>query len=664
MTNILFPNLSIVEVTDGTNITQCLVTAVSGTSVTVATSNQRILWTNAAATATRIHGYGALHWGTNSNDAAYVNVSSDASTNCPVFVYVVDSGSMFVSNAYGQSGSHSPNNSIVIGNQPGQVGQQVDAQMCFTNCTEWIVANPEHPYVTVNNIRPNFGRGVTQDGNRAKQGPLDYGMALMHRVWTFNPKDTSNASNNSHRWPIVRLSGEANTLQKEWAWYVDGFGGNTALNMWDETLPTISTSYVRIRIRARSVGTGYSQAVTAVGNGGTNIANMALTPTMQIFEYVIATPATWIGVKNVGGTGFQLVWANPNSFYVAGASVEELSANEVGFVNGTLQVIGTITPTGGLVAPVSILSNSASTQAPITLGRTAAEATIVIPWTAGQYSTSAAAGDLVIRNEAVGRSIWLQTGGAGAAIQILGTATSILGGAIITGVLQTNSGIVGLAPGGGGYQAPFSSSAFEAEIGSSSLITIGDQSAGGGNPAITFYRTAAGGRNGSAYRLLGATSGPVFKIQRGTTNANYGAETYTDVATFDAAGLVTLASGLTVSASGVTVTGNSTITGTLGGLTGLTFTSGNLTVADAGNVVVGSTTGTQIGTAITQKLGFYGATAIAQRAGAAQTAVAATASTSTAPFGYTTAAQADAIVTLVNELRAWAVAQGFIKGSA
>lgn len=96
----------------------------------------------------------------------------------------------------------------------------------------------------------------------------------------------------------------------------------------------------------------------------------------------------------------------------------------------------------------------------------------------------------------------------------------------------------------------------------------------------------------------------------------------------------------------------------------LTMTSTSLTLADAVNVAVNATTGTKIGTAITQKLGFYNATPIAQRAGAAQVAIATTASTQTTPFGYTTQAQADAIVTLANELRAWAVAQGFIKGAA
>lgn len=90
----------------------------------------------------------------------------------------------------------------------------------------------------------------------------------------------------------------------------------------------------------------------------------------------------------------------------------------------------------------------------------------------------------------------------------------------------------------------------------------------------------------------------------------------------------------------------------------------DMNLSDGTDITLGSTTGSKIGTAITEKLGFYNATPIAQRSGAAQAAVATTGATNSSPYGFTTAAQADAIVTLVNELRAWAVAQGFIKGSA
>lgn len=74
-------------------------------------------------------------------------------------------------------------------------------------------------------------------------------------------------------------------------------------------------------------------------------------------------------------------------------------------------------------------------------------------------------------------------------------------------------------------------------------------------------------------------------------------------------------------------------------------------------------TGVKIGTSISEKLAFHNSTPVVQRSGSAQAAVATTGATNTAPYGYTTAAQADAIVTLVNELRASLVEKGLIKGS-
>ena len=76
-----------------------------------------------------------------------------------------------------------------------------------------------------------------------------------------------------------------------------------------------------------------------------------------------------------------------------------------------------------------------------------------------------------------------------------------------------------------------------------------------------------------------------------------------------------------------------------------------------------SSGGIEDGQSSTDTIGFYGTTPIARRSGAAQTTVTTTGSTSTSPFGYTQA-QADAIVTLVNELRASLVALGLIKGAA
>jgi hypothetical protein len=91
---------------------------------------------------------------------------------------------------------------------------------------------------------------------------------------------------------------------------------------------------------------------------------------------------------------------------------------------------------------------------------------------------------------------------------------------------------------------------------------------------------------------------------------------------------------------------------------------GTLTLKDALNIAVNTSTGTKIGTATTQKLGLWNATPVVQPASANQAAVATTAATQTTPWGYSTQAQADGIITLLNELRSALVSIGAIKGSA
>jgi hypothetical protein len=96
-----------------------------------------------------------------------------------------------------------------------------------------------------------------------------------------------------------------------------------------------------------------------------------------------------------------------------------------------------------------------------------------------------------------------------------------------------------------------------------------------------------------------------------------------------------------------TFTGAKTFTG------GVTITTANLTITDR-DVALSATTGTKFGTATTQKLSFFNSTPVVQPSApaAASAAVATTGSTSTTPFGYTTAAQADDIITQLNKATA------------
>lgn len=77
-----------------------------------------------------------------------------------------------------------------------------------------------------------------------------------------------------------------------------------------------------------------------------------------------------------------------------------------------------------------------------------------------------------------------------------------------------------------------------------------------------------------------------------------------------------------------------------------------------------NTTGEPFAQTTTQYGPLSGTYPVAQRAGAAQAAVTTTASQTTTPYGYSTSTQADAIVTLVNEIRATLIAANLMKGSA
>lgn len=112
----------------------------------------------------------------------------------------------------------------------------------------------------------------------------------------------------------------------------------------------------------------------------------------------------------------------------------------------------------------------------------------------------------------------------------------------------------------------------------------------------------------------------------------------------------------TVTASKALVVGASKEIGSLG----------TVTLADSANVITNATTGTKIGTATTQKIGFWNATPVIQQAAAAQAAV--TPSTSFTGSDTvniaTVLAAVQAVEILVNRLRLDLVTTGIIKGAA
>jgi hypothetical protein len=87
-----------------------------------------------------------------------------------------------------------------------------------------------------------------------------------------------------------------------------------------------------------------------------------------------------------------------------------------------------------------------------------------------------------------------------------------------------------------------------------------------------------------------------------------------------------------------------------------------VTLGDGSNFILSTSTGSKIGTASTQKLGFLGASPMAQST-LANAAIATTVAVSTTStiWGFGTSTQANSIVALANEIRALLVALGLGK---
>jgi hypothetical protein len=89
----------------------------------------------------------------------------------------------------------------------------------------------------------------------------------------------------------------------------------------------------------------------------------------------------------------------------------------------------------------------------------------------------------------------------------------------------------------------------------------------------------------------------------------------------------------------------------------------DITMKEAKNIVVGTATGSKIGTGVAQKLGFFDATPVVQSASADQAAAPA-GGTGAEAGAYDTADHRDAAIALLNEIRTTLVNLGFMKGGA
>jgi hypothetical protein len=320
MTNVLFPNLSIIQISNGTSTDNALVTAVSTTSVTIDTSNLTLTWSAAAATVTRLHGYGPIHGG--NFDASYSNVTGDASTNTPAFVYRISRGSMNINGGMAQSGLHTGINSLVIGNVlPG--AYYMNSQMSFSGTTPYVMPDTSHPFVSIDNW--DDGMWISRGSSFRHSSSNPYAeFSKLRRTWVLTPKQTSTSSNNANLVPIKQIAGDAGTSQQHWAWYVT----SSPFQLIDQSLPATTPGFIRMFVRIVSTNPTDTITVSGVSTAaGTTLGTINITNVLGTYELDFMVPAAW--GSNPTNPAVQISGNYP--FYLVGVALSEES--EVTTVN-------------------------------------------------------------------------------------------------------------------------------------------------------------------------------------------------------------------------------------------------------------------------------------------------------------------------------------------
>ena len=331
MDDILFPDLSIIKISEGGDEHVALVKAVSGTAVTVYTDQNILLWTASRATVKRLHGYGPLH--NSIHDSSFTNVSVVTSLNSPAFVYHVTNGMMLIANAHEPYGAGANDQtSLVVGNKfPGV--NNLNSQMVFSGCHPFIVADPSSPFVNVSNVRsdyggrahPEVGRTTFQTDKRSRMADLFYERSLTRRTWAWTPQSYAEDNTSSpYAIPLVNVQGEPNTNEFVWVWDMRGDVFLSAIRLTDESLPSVSAA-LRLAFRVKGSDDTSVLRWRTIGDGNGSTNSVSLTGVWQTVEAFFQTiPAEWTGGSRSTQTGIEVLTASTTAFSLAGVVVEEL----------------------------------------------------------------------------------------------------------------------------------------------------------------------------------------------------------------------------------------------------------------------------------------------------------------------------------------------------
>lgn len=333
MTDILFPGLSLIELTDGTNIDTALVTAVSGATVTVESRGFEFDWSAPAATVTRIHGYGPIKIGNGA--VGMTNISPAVAATAPPFVMAGSSRPYAIANAGRDLGTAGVE-SLAIGNRYDALSGNRNGVMSFVGCSPNILPDPGHPLVRVVDWRQSHGfiygqsSGTDAHTHRGFLGDLAEEAAHIKRRWLYTPKSgAAGVASQNYALKFKKIAGDDASTQTYWAWKVPA---SSAFQLNDTTLPSATNQRWRLRFRARALTTTHTRTAQAAGAGSAvTLGTFDLTTTWKTYDIAFPTPASWTvaaGRTTATVVNLHLLASVTDGMYLSGVDLEAITSSE------------------------------------------------------------------------------------------------------------------------------------------------------------------------------------------------------------------------------------------------------------------------------------------------------------------------------------------------
>lgn len=322
MTNVLFPNKSIVRLSSGSNSDDVILSSLSvdGLTGTVDTSAFRFTWTAASASVVRIHSFGPIHKSV--YECSLSNSSITTYGQAPALAYRLGRGSVNVSNCFVGIGSPQTGPAIVIGNKPAGAAS-MNGQLAISNSDVNFLQNPISPFAVSTNWSSSPG-GLNSFGERMLGGDLFESISRANRVWSYSPGRGQSSNNASENITSKLIAGDSGTQQNVWAWFIDN-APTVGRNLWfyDDSLPSANSGQLKftIRYKALSAGTTISTVVTSSGGGATINTETSSDSNWKTYSFVyLGTPSQW----SSGNNSRALQISCSADVYIASIVIEDL----------------------------------------------------------------------------------------------------------------------------------------------------------------------------------------------------------------------------------------------------------------------------------------------------------------------------------------------------